>query len=45
MTSQADAATDAPAADDAVTLAETLVDAWGSWGPTMTPDGIAPMDG
>ncbi len=38
MTSQADAATDAPAADDAVTLAETLVDAWGSWGPTMTPD-------
>ena len=38
MTSQANAATDAPAVDDAVTLAETLVDAWGSWGPTMTPD-------
>ncbi|MCU1479260.1 MAG: peptidase [Subtercola sp.] len=25
-------------ADEAVALADALVDAWGSWGPTMTPD-------
>jgi dipeptidyl aminopeptidase/acylaminoacyl peptidase len=24
--------------EDAVALADVLVDAWGSWGPTMTPD-------
>jgi dipeptidyl aminopeptidase/acylaminoacyl peptidase len=33
-----DASASAPEVEDAVALAAELVDAWGSWGPNMTPD-------
>ena len=33
-----EASVSAPHVEEAVTLADQLVDAWGSWGPNMTPD-------